>query len=91
MCGRVGPREANKVRAGLGATASDANLGTLHVKLSFALNTCTVKSDKLNAHQVVPRGNTAWEIEVMPTPVVDHVVNSPYAIVQALLGHLEPL
>lgn len=87
----VSTGEADKVGAGVGARPSNLDLGALHVELGGTADAGGVKGEQLDAHEVVAGGDAAGHVEVVPAAVGDHVVDSPDAVVEALLGDLEPL
>lgn len=66
------------------------SLCAFHVELSLARCIGRVKRDQLDTHQVVARRNARWHREVVPPLVGDHGVDGPLAVVQTLLGYLEP-
>lgn len=92
VIGRVGTWEGDGVGgASVGSRASDVDLSALHVELSLAADAGRMESDELSTEEVVSWGNAGWNVKVLPSSSLDHLVNTPLATLKTVLVDLEPL
>lgn len=63
-----------------------------NVELSTTLGVRRMEGDELGAHQIVARRDAGRHVEVLPPPVLDHAIHTPFsASIKAVFGNLEPL
>jgi len=72
------------------ASASDVNLGTLHIHLGSRVTACCMESNNLSPEEVVSIGNASWDSDGHISLVGDHLCRSPCTTVQSILVNLEP-
>ena len=59
--------------------------------MGLSLVLSAMESDELDPHEVIAGSHAVGHVEVMPSSVGNHGIDSPSAPIQTTFGNLEPL